>query len=90
MNLTEDGNPAHGCEMCDGEDACTCPKWLPPAPGSEVVSHVDNRGGLTGPDYALVVLRNGVVLEVGDEGLNVYASREHFDSNQMSDVSSDL
>jgi hypothetical protein len=22
---TDAGNPAHGCEACDGEDACTCP-----------------------------------------------------------------
>lgn len=23
------GNVAHGCEMCDGEDECTCPGWKP-------------------------------------------------------------
>lgn len=22
---TSAGDPAHGCEMCDGEDVCTCP-----------------------------------------------------------------
>lgn len=22
---TRAGDPAHGCEMCDGEDYCTCP-----------------------------------------------------------------
>jgi hypothetical protein len=23
--LTDAGVPAHGCEMCDGDDICTCP-----------------------------------------------------------------
>jgi hypothetical protein len=23
--LTDKGDPAHGCECCDGEDICTCP-----------------------------------------------------------------
>lgn len=23
--LTEAGDPAHGCECCDGEDICNCP-----------------------------------------------------------------
>lgn len=29
--LTIDGNPAHGCEMCDGDDYCCCPHkgWYP-------------------------------------------------------------
>lgn len=53
------------------------PKW-------QVVEGTENMPGGCGPDFALIYLRGGRVLEVGDEGINVYRSFAHFVSGELS------
>lgn len=49
----------------------------------DVVVRVENHRQLIGPDYALVFLINGKVLEVGVGGVNVYESKKHFESGEL-------
>ena len=39
-----------------------------------VIVESANLPGLAGPDIGVVNLRNGLLIEIGDEGLNVYSS----------------
>lgn len=38
-----------------------------------ILSSIEVRGGM-GPDYLVATLRNGLAVEISDEGINVYAS----------------
>lgn len=38
-----------------------------------ILSSIEVRGGM-GPDYWVATLRNGLAVEISDEGINVYAT----------------
>ncbi len=44
----------------------------------DVIVQANCHRGCSGPDFAIVKLRNGVLLEIGDEGINAYQTREAF------------
>lgn len=63
-----------GCENADqviGYLAAEVSRLRTPTP---VVTYYENRPGISGPDSAIVSLRNGKALEIGDDGLTVFSS----------------
>lgn len=50
---------------------------LPPQGQSGMVVTVTNYPAGTGPEFATITLKNGMLIEVGPEGINLYAQPDH-------------
>lgn len=48
-----------------------------------VIVRCENTPGGTGPDYAVIELRNGKVIELSDDGLNVYPDTQAFQNGKL-------